>query len=331
MDARGAHTAAPPDKSTGRFAEWIIAYLERKDRAKEMNNSLNYLDRGIALDLHMHTVISDGTDTPAEILELVRKAGLKLFSITDHDAIKAAGIVRALLKEGDPAFLSGVEFSCKDEEGKYHILGYNFDPDSPAIVETVNFGHNLRMEKVKARLDFLREEFGFVFPEDEINGLLAMDNPGKPHIGNMMVKHGYAESKEVAIRDYIDKLHLGTKYVRPEQAIQGILNAGGIPVLAHPSYGSGDQMILGKDMENRVVRLMEFGLQGLEAFYSGFTLKLQTENLLLAEKYGLYITAGSDYHGANKLVELGDIGIDGIPIPPRGMKRFLRDTLLKKA
>jgi predicted metal-dependent phosphoesterase TrpH len=301
----------------------------QKERAKGMDKSLSCLEHGTALDLHMHTNISDGTDTPAEILDHVRQKGLKLFSITDHDAMKAAGIVRKLLKEGDPLYLPGVEFSCKDEGGQYHILGYGFDLESPEILGVVNLGHGLRMEKVTARLDFLRDRFGFIFPEEELKRLLSMDNPGKPHIGNLMVKYGYAKSKEEAIHSYIDKLRVGNKYVRPEQAIQGILGAGGIPVLAHPSYGNGDQMILGSDLEERVIRLMRMGLQGLEAFYSGFTLKLNAENLMLAERYGLYITAGSDYHGANKLIELGDIGVPEIPDPPEGLRRFLKDALSK--
>ena len=76
------------------------------------------------IDLHMHTTVSDGTDTPEEILANVKEAGIELFSVTDHDAVKAGPMIRDLLKEGDPLFLTGAEFSCKDEEGKYHILGY---------------------------------------------------------------------------------------------------------------------------------------------------------------------------------------------------------------
>ncbi len=80
------------------------------------------------IDLHMHTSFSDGTDTPEEILEKVRQAGIGLFSITDHDAVKSADIIPGLLKKKDPSFIIGVEFSCRDEEGQYHILGYGYDP-----------------------------------------------------------------------------------------------------------------------------------------------------------------------------------------------------------
>ena len=279
-----------------------------------------------AIDLHMHSTVSDGTDTPEELLLRIREAGLELFSLTDHDAIKGCSVIRSLRKEHDPMLLSGVEFSCKDEEGKYHILGYGYDPDSDPIQSVVALGHSLRMKKVQARLDFLKTRFGFEFPQEEIDKLLALDNPGKPHIGNLMVKHGYAETKEIAIKRFIDQLRIRPDYVRPEQAIAGILGSGGIPVLAHPCYGSGDELILGEDLDRRIRRLMDFGLAGLEAFYSGFSEKLRQQVLTLADRYQLYVTAGSDYHGTNKLVTLGSTGLTDTAEAPDGLKRFLKDV-----
>ena len=279
-----------------------------------------------ALDLHMHTNVSDGTDTPEQILARVRAAGLQLFSVTDHDDIKGCRIIREIRTEEDPRFMTGVEFSCRDEEGQYHILGYHYDPDAPSVREVVQTGHGYRMEKLQERLDFLKKEFGFGFPEEELQALFAMDNPGKPHIGNLMAKYGYAASKDEAIRLYINKLKIREKYVRPEAAVRGILQAGGIPVLAHPSYGNGDQIIVGREMETRLRRLMDFGLQGVEAFYSGFTARLRDEILGYAQKYGLYVTAGSDYHGSNKLVVLGDTGLQQAGDWPEGLRRFLEDT-----
>lgn len=278
------------------------------------------------IDLHMHTTVSDGSDTPREIIAHVKELGIQLFSVTDHDAVKGCGIVRDSLNEGDPEFVTGVEFSTKDEQGKYHILGYHYDPQSQAILDIVEKGHNLRMKKLMGRLDYIKSEFGFVFPEEEIQKLIKLDNPGKPHIGNLMVKYGYAESKEIAIDEYINKLHYKSEYVRPEEAIKGILDAGGIPVLAHPFFGSGDELILGMEMEDRIKRLMEFGIRGVESFYSGFSPKLIKEMLAIADKYNLYVTAGSDYHGTNKMVKLGDTGLEEGMELPAGLKRFMTDV-----
>lgn len=276
------------------------------------------------IDLHMHTSVSDGTDDPSEMLSRAKEAGLGLFAVTDHDDIKGCGIIRSLRREGDPRFLCGVEFSCKDSEGRYHVLGYRYDPEAPAILAVTEKGHRFRMDKMLERVEKLEELFGFTFPEEEIAKIMALDNPGKPHLGNLMVQLGYAPDRATAIRDYINQAHIPDKYITPEEAIRAILESGGIPVLAHPSYGRGDELILGQDMDRRLRKLMDFGLQGVEAFYSGFSLKLRQEMLHFARKYDLFVTAGSDYHGTNKLVKLGDTGlITGLPVPP-GLERFLR-------
>ena len=153
-----------------------------------------------------------------------------------------------------------------------------------------------------------------------------MDNPGKPHIAKLMIRLGYAETMEQAIREYINRIYFRNEFFHPEEAIRSILEGGGIPVLAHPSFGDGDQLIQGEEMERRLQRLMGFGLQGLEAFYSGFSPALREELLAFAERYGLYVTAGSDYHGTNKLVALGDTGLDDAAAGPEGMQRFLADA-----
>ena len=193
------------------------------------------------IDLHMHTTFSDGSDTPEELIGKVKAAGIALFSVTDHDTAESGTVVHRLLRQGCPSFITGVEFSCKDENGKYHILGYGFDPENAPMKNVVKRGHDFRMAKLSARLDFLKKEFGFSFPDDEIQKLFSMNNPGKPHIGNLMVKLGYAPTKDEAIKKYIDRMRFEDEYVRPNEAIEGILGGGGIPVLAHPFYGSGDE------------------------------------------------------------------------------------------
>lgn len=279
------------------------------------------------MDFHIHSNVSDGTDSPQDILRMVSDSGISVFSLTDHDATKGCKIIRSLLDESDRytgvTFITGVEFSCKDECGNYHILGYGYDPDGKSIREVIEKGHTYRMEKVRARLEFIEKEFGFSFPGEEIEALYSMDNPGKPHIGKLMIKYGYAKTIGQAIKDYIDKIHFGNKYIRPEEAIDGICSSGGIPVLAHPFFGSGDQLIIGEQMEERLSKLTGLGLQGVEAFYSGFSPKQIGQMLSLADRYNLYVTAGSDYHGRNKLIELGDTGMEeNEPIPER-LEKFL--------
>ena len=279
------------------------------------------------IDLHMHSRVSDGTDSPLELLGKVRGAGLEVFSLTDHDAIKGCAEIRSNIKAGDPRFITGAEFSCRDELGKYHILGYGFDTQAGAMPEFIEDSHNTRMKKIEARLAFLKSEMGIEFPEEERKTLLALDNPGKPHIANLMVKYGYAESKELAFQNTLNRLPVLVSYIRPEQAIEAILAGGGVPVLAHPSYGDGDQLIMGSDLDNRVRRLVDFGLRGLEAFYSGFTPQITNEVLDLADRYDLSVTAGSDYHGSNKMIVLGDVGMLGPEARSARLDAFLGRVL----
>ncbi len=276
------------------------------------------------IDLHIHTSVSDGTDAPKELIGLVKQAGIGLFSVTDHDAVKGCKTILELLKDGDPAFLPGVEFSCKDEYGQYHILGYGYDINAKPINETVDKGHGFRLSKLQKRFDFLKSEFGFEFSDEDVSAVFSLDNPGKPHVGNLMVRYGYAATKEEAIKKYINRFHSIDEYIRPEEAIEAITKSNGIPVLAHPSYGKGDELIQGSEMDGRLRRLMEYGLLGVEAFYSGFSPKLQKEMLDFADKYSLYVTAGSDYHGKNKLVVLADTNLPNVSDYPKGLIAFLK-------
>lgn len=280
-------------------------------------------DSGMKIDLHMHTTVSDGTDRPEEIPAIVEAAGIGVFSVTDHDDVRGARILSSLTRSDGPKFITGIELSAEDADGKYHILGYGFDPDSPSVTAAAGRSHDMRMRKVTSRIDLLRSEFGIVFPEEEIGALLALDNPGKPHIGNLMVKYGYAGTVSDAITGYLNRLDVEEEHLAPEEAISAILEGSGIPVLAHPFFGSGEERITGEKMEARLVRLVGCGLRGIEAYYSGFDEGLRSEALLLAGKYGLYVTAGSDYHGRNKSVKPGYTGLEPSDGYPAGLVRFL--------
>ena len=151
----------------------------------------------------------------------------------------------------------------------------------------------------------------------------GLQSGGQPHLANLLVQDGYADSKETAMHNYLNKLRIRMDFLGPEEAIAGILAGGGIPVLAHPTYGNGDQLIQGENMDRRLQRLMAYGLQGVEGFYSGFSPAIRKEILDFAERYHLYVTAGSDYHGKNKLIHLGDTGLTPETVFPEGLHRFL--------
>ncbi len=280
------------------------------------------------IDLHMHTNISDGTDSPEELLAKVKENGIGLFSVTDHDAVNACRIIREILPTDGPAFLTGVEFSCKDEDGKYHILGYGFDPDEERFAEVRETSHDYRVKKMQARLDYLEKVHEIYFCKEEKDALLALENPGKPHLGELMAARGYAPNKDAAIEKYLNGVRLssGTYYLSPKEAIEGILAAGGIPVLAHPPLGSGSDEIKKEELKERLEKLTKLGLQGVEGFYPTFTEEQREAVLDLADHFKLYVTAGSDYHGTNKDNKLGFTGLADAAEGPDGLRRFLEDV-----
>ena len=276
-------------------------------------------------DLHMHSTVSDGTDSPAELAEKVLRSGIDCFSVTDHDSALACDAVKESVKDRI-AFLTGIEFSCRDGLGKYHILGYGFDPADPHIRDVIRKGHGYRIYKFLERISFLHDTFGFTFPEERIDELMRLDNPGSPHIAGLMIEFGYANSIDEAIRDYIQKKKFRSEYLKPQEAIEGIAKSGGIPVLAHPVFGSGSQYIRGEELEQRIRYLCDAGLQGAEGFYSKNDASITEEVLHLAEKFGLYVTAGSDYHGKNKTVRIGQTNLDPEIKMPDGMIRFFEEV-----
>ena len=255
-------------------------------------------------DLHMHSVYSDGTDTPRTLLRCVRRAGLDLFALTDHDTAEGCAAVRALLREGDPAFIGGVEFSCKDGRGKYHMLGYGFDGSKPAIREAVAFSHHSRILKMQNRFGYLKEKYGFTFTDEERAELLALKNPGRPHFVAMMLKKGYVRTKDEGFEAF-EGYHGSEPSLSPEEAIDAILRSGGIPVLAHGILADGAKKLTEEEIAARVERFRAAGLMGLECYYATFTPRQKEIMLDLADRFGLLITAGSDYHGGNKQVALG--------------------------
>lgn len=267
-------------------------------------------------DLHMHSVFSDGTDAPEELIGKARDAGVDLFALTDHDCMEGCDRVRTALRPGDPVFIAGIELSCEDDGGKYHVLGYCYDPEKSSLREVVGLTHSVRMEKVQNRLHYLKS-LGYAFPEEAILALLAQKNPGKPHLAELLQKHGYVSDRAEAFQ--VVSGYRGEEFrLAPEQAVGAILQSNGIPVLAHGILDGGSKKLSREEITARVDRLKRAGLMGLECYYSGYTPEQQSIMLELADRYRLLVTAGSDYHGRNKPVRIGETGEPD----PRRMQPF---------
>ena len=259
-------------------------------------------------DLHIHTTASDGSDTPRALAGKI--AGLRLFSVTDHDTIEGALEMAALVPDG-VKYLMGVEFSCISSAGKCHILGYGFDPHCPQFRSALEEGRQLRLQKLQRRLDRLKTEFGIELTEAELLGLHNHNSPGKPHLGRILVDRGLARDLDEAIQTYLKKDPPGRDRIEAKTAVDAILAAGGFPVWAHPLGGEGEKRLSEEKFEALFAHLLRCGIRGLECRYSRYG-RAEREFLLdRAAASGLTATGGSDYHGINKPgLKLGCLGTD---------------------
>ncbi len=258
------------------------------------------------IDMHLHSTVSDGTDSPAQLLEKLRRSSIEIFSLTDHDDCLGCEMIESFLMPGDPAFIPGVELSAEEDGRKYHILGYAYDTDSPVISNLAHRVHEIRMCKVQEYFSFLESEFHFSFSPEDIRRIQSLPNPGKPHIGNLMVKYGYVPSMPVGIRNYLDLHKSHYRDISPAEAVKSILDAKGIPVLAHGIYGDGRQSLDAEELSYRISYLHSLGLQGVECYYSRYTEAEQRLTRSICAEHHLFATAGSDYHGENKPVSIGE-------------------------
>ena len=245
-------------------------------------------------DLHTHTTASDGQYTPAELVGLAKRRGLALLAVTDHDTI--AGVDEAA-DAGEALGLKvirGVELSAK-EHPNFHILGYGFqagDTELARLCEKLRAGRDDRKYRI---VDFLRGK-GVEIDLDEVEELAGGEVIARPHFAQAMVRRGYVRDNREAFDRYLDT----DEYQRIERfkadartCVETIKSAGGKVSLAHP-YQIG---LEDGPLEALVKELAGYGLDAVECYYPKHTPAQEAFYLRLAEKYGLYVTGGSDFHG----------------------------------
>ena len=265
------------------------------------------------IDLHLHTTASDGSDTPGELLALAKEAGLTVISVSDHDTL--AGCIEAIkIPQNEVKVITGIEFSCHhygECDFDCHILGYGFDVDSPVLLSTIAHGREMRLIKLEARLEYLESRIGIKFNEEELAWLHSLNSVAKPHLAEIIVNRGLADSISDAIQKYLKGDAFPDDRIDAVEAIKAIRAAGGIPVYAHPLGGEMEKRLTREELEPRIGALAVNGLMGLECYYSRYSFDDEALLVSLAEKRGLLVSAGSDYHGKNKTVVLGTLSSDG--------------------
>ena len=263
-------------------------------------------------DLHMHTTASDGSDTPAELAQKIRAAGIRLFSVTDHDTVDGTLEMEKLVPEG-AQFIRGIEFSCVSPVANCHILGYGFDPEHPAFVAALEEGQFLRTDKLERRLQLMAENFGIVLTAEERQWLMSRNSPGKPHLGKILMDRGLATDLSSGIRKYVQNVP-GRDRIEAETAVRAIEAAGGISVWAHPLGGEGEKRLTPEKFEAQLEFLLGCGIRGMECWYSRYSMEEVRFLGSRAAEHGLIVTGGSDYHGLNKEdLDLGMLNTERVP------------------
>ena len=281
------------------------------------------MNRTWPVDLQTHTTFSDGTDTPEELVSKAAAAGIRVLAVTDHDSVRGVAAARAAGAEAGVHVLPAIELSTAKEEEKdfldINILGYGIDPDDPTLLETLKEVIESRVEQ-KIRQVRRLHDYGLHVPEQDVLDLAGDGVPGRPHIAQIAIQHnpGRFSSIDDVFEQYLapdaqDSTYVQRRFsLKVEDAIQLIHTAGGKAVLAHPGVYHRVQ-----NLEEAVRRMAEAGLDGLEVFYpygsearGGEADELIPRFAELAERLGLFATGGSDYHGTNKKIRLGEAGLE---------------------
>ncbi len=260
----------------------------------------------LAADLHLHTTFSDGVHSPADLRRLAGEAGLAAIAVTDHDTTEGAFACGEGVAEAGPEVIPGVELSVDWEGREIHLLGYFISP-TPHMVEELARLRGERRERGRAMLRRLRE-VGVDLSLERLESLTG-ENVGRPHVARLIVEAGYAPTTAEAFARFLvpgKPGYVSRRLLTPPAALDLLRQSGGVPVFAHPGLVPGWAKI--------VPRLVENGLLGMEVRHPGHPAPLAEEVAAVAAHFGLLVTGGSDFHGADRGeygAGIGEAGVTG--------------------
>jgi 3',5'-nucleoside bisphosphate phosphatase len=254
-------------------------------------------------DLHVHTIFSDGTSTPEELIFLSKKCGLSAISVVDHDTIQGVAQTLEIGREENVEVLPGIELSAEYDGLEIHILGYLIDYENGELLEKLSFLKRNRVERIYKIAKKLND-LGINLDPEDVFSLAGNGTVGRLHVARVLEEKGFVGSVYEAFRKYLGDncpaYELGFRF-SPKEAIKLIKDAKGIPVLAHP-------YILKKD--DLIFKFIEQGIMGLEVHYIEHSQSMVNFYSNIAKENGLLITGGSDFHGGGKPgVKLGSIKV----------------------
>jgi len=253
------------------------------------------------IDLHLHTLASDGRLTPTELIQLVVKQGLKTVSITDHDSTEGLAEAYEAAKEFPHLrIIPGIEMSADLPGNEVHVLGYFLDYHDVEFQATLTEFRRGRVDRAQIMVEKL-DALGMHVEWEQVQRFAGDGSVGRPHIALALVEAGYFKEPKEAFKEYLGNDGLAY-YDRPKlnpiESVEMIKRVGGVPVLAHPTFMN--------DMESGITELKKVGLLGMEVYYAQYDDGTVRHLARLAKEYDLIPCGGSDYHG---------LGNSGEPLP----------------
>ena len=275
------------------------------------------------VDLHVHSNVSDGTKSPREVVKHASDVGVAVMALTDHDTVAGIDEAAAAANEYGVCLVPGIEISAGYRDRDVHILGYFVDTKSSEFLDILEKAWEKREERNIKIVEKFRK-FDIALDIEAIKKYSGSSVITRAHFARWLVENGYCRSNSEVFEKYLGNdgpCYVPRDYMTRETAVKAILKAGGIPVLAHPMlYGLNS-----KEVDMLVKELKEMGLKGIETYYSSNMGMDEQIARGLADKYGLIMTGGSDYHGDNKPgLEIGTGRSDTLRVPMKSAEDLFK-------
>ncbi len=245
------------------------------------------------IDLHLHTTASDGRSSPEDLVRAAARSHLTALSVTDHDTVAGLDRVEAACARAGIEWVPGIEITAIRDEADVHILGYFLDHRSPVLEEFLDLQLVDRRRRVREMIDKLQALGVHVDADDVLGGQGTLDSRwiGRPLLARALVRAGHVRSTREAFELYLAEngaAWIPRRAPSPEAVIELIHRVGGIASLAHPGLMGHDEW---------VSRMAAAGLDAIEVYYIEHSPEMTVHYRVLAQRLGLAMSGGSDYHG----------------------------------
>ena len=269
--------------------------------------SLDSKSQDLGWDLHCHTLYSDGTKSPKELVDEAKNLGLSGVAISDHDTTAGWHDFEEAAKNADFPVIFGSEITAVEGNISVHVLAYNYNPNDECINEMFATTRKRRLERTRKMVDLMSHDFPITWQDVLAQaGQGALTTIGRPHIADALVAAGVFETRSQAFAGPVaphGPYYIPTPSPSVDEVIKVIKHAGGVSVIAHPADYSRNLVILS---DSQIEHYASVGLNGLEVYHRGNSLTQRQRLLELAKDLNLLVTGGSDWHGSGKPNKIGE-------------------------